>query len=87
MSGPNESPINQSVSQFPSRRAVALTLGGVLVGIVAPKLFSGCWYDKRKVIANGHLNKVEKDTESIVGKEFSELNAFLLPQKKTFLRL
>lgn len=82
MSGPNESPIKQSLSQFPSRRAVALTLSGVLVGIVAPKLISGFWYDKRKVIANGHLNKAEKVTESIVGKEFSELNAFFTTAKK-----
>jgi hypothetical protein len=82
MSEPNESPNKQSLSQFPSRRAVTLTLGGVLLGIVMPKLISGCWYDKRKVIAKEHLNKAEKDTESIVGKEFTELKDFFSTAKQ-----
>lgn len=82
MSGPNEQPIQRTSSKFPTRRVVVCTIGGVLLGIVAPKLISGCWYDKRKVIAKGHLNKAEKDTESIVGKEFTELNDFFSTAKK-----
>jgi len=74
---------NKSSSHYLNRRVVAFTIGGVLLGIGAPKLISGCWNNsRRKQIAKDYLNKLEKDTETLILSEFTDLNQFFITSKK-----